>query len=132
MTHTRIATAVAGVSILAASLLTGCATQSAATTPPPSDSTAESTVPAGNVAGQQASVRTFSLPDLRGHTMAEVDDWVWRNHLRAHVVYDTEVRYNYSASCRVQKQGTVLRQSPLPGAVVRDVLSSAILLSIDC
>ena len=129
MIRTRVATAVAAIAILVtSSLLTGCAGQS----PAPADTTAGTGGQGGGVAGQQASVRTFGVPDLRGHTMAEVDDWVWRNHLTAHVVYTTEVRYSYSAGCRVQKQGTVLRQSPMPGAVLRDVVGTAILLSIDC
>ena len=130
MTRTRVATAVAAVSILVTSLLTGCAGQTAAQAA--ADGTAESGVQAGSGVGQQASVRTFSLPDLRGHTMAEVDDWVRLNHLRAHVVYTTEVRDNYSAGCRVQTQGTVPRQNPMPGAVVRDAAGTAIWLSIDC
>ena len=74
----------------------------------------------------------IQLPSFGGASTKQVEDWIRANGYSFHVTANTELGYNYSVSCRMSNQDSVISQNPSAGAQVEDSPNTVIWLNINC
>lgn len=65
----------------------------------------------------QSQTSTVVVPNLVGSNAKDAQQWAMRNRINLHLA--TEIRYEFSISCRVQGFAMILRQNPVGGSTVQ-------------
>jgi hypothetical protein len=79
-----------------------------------------------------STVATISVPTFVGHSMAQVDAWKRQSAPQVYIWYSTATGYQYSVSCQMARQGTVLSQSLPSGILVKNSGTTIIHITVDC